>query len=92
GLLGAGDGVNKGFEDIIELAESCRFADCSHTEESDCAILSAIAEGELSEERYANYLKLRKESEFHEMSYIEKRKKDRAFGRFIKTAKKSMKK
>ncbi|NHQ60766.1 ribosome small subunit-dependent GTPase A [Chlorobium sp. BLA1] len=92
GLLGAGDGVNKGFEDIIELAESCRFADCSHTEESDCAILSAIAEGELSEERYANYLKLRKESEFHEMSYLEKRKKDRAFGRFIKSAKKSMKK
>lgn len=92
GLLGAGDGVKKGFEDIIELAESCRFADCSHTEESDCAILSAIAEGKLSEERYANYLKLRKESEFHEMSYLEKRKKDKAFGRFIKSAKKSMKK
>jgi ribosome biogenesis GTPase len=91
GLLGAGDGVNKGFEDIIELAGACRYTDCSHTQESGCAILAAIAEGELSEERYAGYLKLRKESEHYEMSYLEKRKKDKAFGRFIKSAKKSMK-
>jgi ribosome biogenesis GTPase / thiamine phosphate phosphatase len=91
GLLGAGEGVNKGFEDVIELTRNCRFADCSHTQESGCAVLSAIENGELGEERYANYLKLRKESEYHEMSYLEKRKKDRAFGRFIKTAKKNMK-
>jgi len=46
----------------------------------------------LSEERYSSYLKLRKESEHYEMSYLEKRKKDRAFGRFMKAAKKNMKK
>lgn len=91
GLLGAGEGVNKGFEDIIELAGACRYADCSHTQESGCAVLAAIADGELSEERYAGYLKLRKESEHYEMSYLEKRKKDKAFGRFIKTAKKNLK-
>jgi len=28
GILGAGDGVNKGFEDIIELSMACRYADC----------------------------------------------------------------
>jgi len=44
----------------------------------------------VSEERYASYVKLRKESEHYEMSYLEKRKKDRAFGRFIKTAKKNI--
>ncbi len=92
GLLGASDGVNKGFEDIIELSLVCRYADCSHTQESDCAVLTAITNGELSEERYASYLKLRKESEHYEMSYLDKRKKDRAFGRFMKTAKKNMKK
>jgi ribosome biogenesis GTPase len=92
GLLGASDGVNKGFEDIIELSMACCYADCSHTQESDCAVLTAITNGELSEERYSVYLKLRKESEHYEMSYFEKRKKDRAFGRFVKTAKKNMKK
>jgi ribosome biogenesis GTPase len=92
GILGAGDGINKGFEDIIELSRACRYADCSHTQESDCAVLTAITNCELSEERYLSYLKLRKESEHYEMSYLDKRKKDRAFGRFVKTAKKSMKK
>lgn len=92
GILGAGDGINKGFEDIIELSMACRYADCSHTQESGCAVLSAIANGELSKERYLSYLKLRKESEHYEMSYLEKRKKDRAFGRFVKTVKKNMKK
>ena len=91
GLLGVSDGVNQGFEDIIELSLACRYADCSHTRESDCAVLTAIANGELSEGRYSNYLKLRKESEHYEMSYLDKRKKDRAFGRFIKTAKKNLK-
>jgi len=92
GLLGVSDGVNKGFEDIVELSMACRYADCSHTQESDCAILTAIACGELSQERYSSYLKLRKESEHYEMSYLDKRKKDKAFGRFIKTVKKNMKK
>jgi len=91
GLLGAGEGLAKGFEDIFELSMACRYADCSHTQESGCAVLTAITQGELSEERYSSYLKLRKESEHYEMSYLDKRKKDKAFGRFMKTAKKNMK-
>ena len=91
GLLGASEGISKGFEDIVELSMACRFADCSHTRESGCAVLAAIAKGELSRERYEGYLKLSKESEFHELTYLGKRKKDRAFGRFIKTARKDMK-
>jgi ribosome biogenesis GTPase len=91
GLLGVSDGVNKGFEDIMELSLSCRFADCAHTQESGCAVLAAVASGGLSKERYSSYIKLSKESEHYEMSYLEKRKKDKAFGRFMKTAKKDMK-
>jgi ribosome biogenesis GTPase len=91
GLLGASEGVNQGFEDIIELSKACRYADCSHTRESGCAVLAAITDGLLSEERYSSYLKLKKESEHYEMSYLDKRKKDKAFGRFMKTAKKNMK-
>ena len=92
GLLGAGEGVDKGFEDIIALSLDCRYADCSHTQESGCAVLAAIENGGLSEARYADYLKLKKESEHHEMSYLDKRKKDKAFGRFIKTVKKNIRK
>ena len=92
GLIGIGDGVAQGFEDILELSTNCRYADCSHTREPGCAVMAAIERGELSEERYSSFMKLKKESEFHEMSYVDKRKKDRAFGRFIKSTIKQMKK
>ena len=88
GLLGATEGLDKGFEEIVRLAANCRFADCSHTRESGCAVLAAVAAEKLDRERYASYLKLRRESEYHEMSYLDKRKKDRAFGRMVKKVKK----
>jgi ribosome biogenesis GTPase / thiamine phosphate phosphatase len=91
GLLGASAGVNQEFGDVAELSSKCRYADCGHTREPGCAVLAAVTGGELSAERYASYLKLRKESEFHELSYVDKRKKDRAFGRLIKAALKQMK-
>ena len=91
GLVGTSEGVNMGFEDLVALSADCRYADCSHAHEPGCAVRTAIENGELSEERYSSYLKLKKESEYYEMSYLEKRKKDRAFGRFIKSAKKRMK-
>jgi ribosome biogenesis GTPase len=91
GLLGASDGINQGFEDVFELSVHCRYADCGHTQEPGCAVLAAVGGGELSEDRYASFMKLKKESEYHGMSYVEKRKRDRAFGRFIKSAKKQMK-
>jgi ribosome biogenesis GTPase len=91
GLLGVSDGVNQGFEDIVGLSGNCRYANCSHTQELDCAVLAAVSNGKLSKDRYSSYMKLKKESEYHEMSYVDKRKKDRAFGRFIKSAMKQMK-
>ena len=91
GLVGATDGVDQSFDDIRDLAADCRYANCSHTQEPDCAVLKAVARGDLSDERYRSYLKLKKESDYHAMSYVDKRKKDRAFGRFIKSAMKRMK-
>ncbi len=91
GILGADDGFNSGFEEISELAANCRYANCSHEHEPGCAVRAAVETGELDEERYANYIKLKKESEYHGMSYLDKRKKDKAFGRFIKSVKKHMK-
>jgi len=91
GIIGASDGVNMGFEEFVVLAANCRYANCNHEHESGCAIRAAVESGELSEDRYSSYIKLKKESEYYEMSYLDKRKKDKAFGRFIKSAKKQMK-
>ena len=91
GIAGAGDGVDTGFEDVVALSAQCRYANCSHEHEPGCAVRAAVEKGELDKDRYSNYIKLKKESEHYEMSYLDKRKKDKAFGRFIKSAKKRMK-
>jgi len=91
GIIAAGNGVNMGFEEFGVLSAGCRYANCSHEQEPGCAIRAAVESGELSEDRYYSYIKLKKESEYYEMSYLDKRKKDKAFGRFIKSAKKQMK-
>lgn len=92
GMLGVNASIDDSFSDIHELSGECRFNDCTHTTEVGCAILTAVKTGELDQERYQSYMKLIKESEFHQMSYVERRKKDKQFGRMIKTAKKQMRK
>lgn len=92
GVLGAGEGVEIRFEEFVELSAQCRYANCSHKHEPGCAVRDAIEKGELDEDRYTNYLKLKKESEFREMSALDKRKKDKSFGRYLKSAKKKLKK
>ncbi len=91
GMIGVGEEIDTGFEDVAALSEQCRYADCSHEHEPGCAVRAAVESGQLDEDRYANYLKLKKESEYHEMSYRDKRRKDKAFGRFIKSTKKRKK-
>jgi ribosome biogenesis GTPase len=91
GILGAEEGIESSFPDIMALASDCRFGDCRHSGEPGCAVREAVESGDISPEHFENYLKLRQESAFYQMSYAEKRKKDRDFGRFIKSAKKSFK-
>ena len=83
GMLGVSEGLDDAFADIGQLAKNCRFADCSHSSEPGCAVRAAIERHELGEARLQDYLKLRKESAFHDLSYAERRKKDREFGRFV---------
>jgi ribosome biogenesis GTPase len=91
GVLGGEGGMESSHSDITALSSSCRYRDCSHTDEPGCAVLEAVQSGEVSRKHFENYMKLREESEFHQMSYAEKRKKDRAFGKYIKSAKKDLK-
>jgi len=90
GVFGAEDGIDASYSDILALASQCRFRDCTHSNEPGCAVLNALERGEIDAEHYDHFIKLRRESEHHLLSYAEKRKKDREFGRFIKSAKKEL--
>ena len=53
--------LDSAFADIAELAAQCRFNDCAHSSEPDCAVTEALANGELDADRWQNYLKLQRE-------------------------------
>ncbi len=77
-----GGNLEKSFEDICELALSCRYRDCTHTTEPGCAVRKAIEEKELSEERFQNYLKLQREVAYEGLNsrQLENEKINRMFG------------
>ena len=60
-LGGFEEGLERTYEDILELAGHCKFSDCSHQGEPGCAVSTARLEGSLSEDRWNWYLKLQKE-------------------------------
>lgn len=91
GILGADSGIDGSFSDITSLAAACRYRNCTHTNEPGCAVIKSLEAGEIGAEHYDNYFKLSEESAFSQMSYAEKRKKDRDFGKHIKSAKKDLK-
>jgi len=46
------------FRDLRPYVNLCRFPDCTHTHESDCAVKDAVADGQLDERRYESYCHL----------------------------------
>jgi ribosome biogenesis GTPase len=84
-------GMDGTFAEIMKLSEQCRFNDCMHVSEKGCAVLKAVKSGQVPEERYQNYLKMKKESDYNEMSYLERRQKDKQFGKLVKTVMKHKK-
>lgn len=92
GIADLTDGLELTFELIMRLSQNCKFKDCTHTSESDCAVLRAVNAGEIEIGYYENYLKMEKEKAFFESTIAERRKKDRLFGKILKNYKKDMKK
>ncbi|MFH2069216.1 MAG: ribosome small subunit-dependent GTPase A [Candidatus Omnitrophota bacterium] len=92
GIAGASAGIEDTFDEITFLARKCKYLDCTHIHESGCAVLKAIKTKKLDENRYFNYVKLKKETEYYEMTEFEKRRKDRKFGKFIKKSLERLKK
>jgi len=55
------EGMQEAFDDIEELAQQCRFRDCRHEAEPECAVQAALETGALDPRRFQNYQKLQKE-------------------------------
>ncbi|MDO8916293.1 MAG: ribosome small subunit-dependent GTPase A [Coriobacteriia bacterium] len=64
GLTGSAEGIVSAFPEIDEASLSCRFRDCTHTDEPGCAVLEALESGTLTPERLASYHKLIAEAQF----------------------------
>jgi ribosome biogenesis GTPase len=90
GLLGAEGGIEASYSDILTLAAQCHFRDCTHSNEPGCAVQAALENDRISADHYENFNNLRRESEHYQRSYAEKRRKDKDFGRFIKSVKKDL--
>ena len=63
-LWDVGDAVGETFDDIEALARSCRFDDCRHRGEPQCAVRTAVEDGRLAGERLESYHKLQDEIAF----------------------------
>lgn len=84
-------GIEETFSEITELSKRCRFNDCSHFNEKGCAVIAAVEKRQLPEKRYQNYIKIKKEVMFNDMSYLERKQKDKQFGKLVKRVMKQKK-
>lgn len=80
--------IDDGFSEIGELADGCQFADCGHASEPGCAVLAAIADGVLSEERVKAWDQLRREAASSELraNPAARHRADRKLARIISEA------
>ncbi len=78
------EGIENTFNQIVEMAQKCRFHNCTHTIEMGCAVKLAIEKGEIDFRVYENYQKLERERIRLETTYEQKRKNDKKFGKNCK--------
>jgi ribosome biogenesis GTPase len=88
GIADSNEGIETTFDTIIQLAKNCRFADCTHSTETGCAVIEAVEKGELDAAVWDNYLRMEREKEHFESTVAEKRQKDKDFGKMVKNFKK----
>jgi ribosome biogenesis GTPase / thiamine phosphate phosphatase len=85
GVIDDEGGINTTFEEIVSLGLKCRFPDCTHTNETGCAILEALENEIISSESLDNYRKMVREQQHFVSTIAEKRKKDREFGKMARS-------
>jgi ribosome biogenesis GTPase / thiamine phosphate phosphatase len=89
GLTGSEEGIAAAFPEIELAAQGCRFRDCAHGDEPDCAVRAAVESGALPAERLASYHKLVREAHLAAAKTdarlrSEEKRKSRIFGRVVK--------
>lgn len=92
GIADTSNGFEITFDILFQISKNCKFKDCTHTFETGCAVIDAVERGEINKESYDNYQKIEKEKAHYESTVVEKRKKDKAFGKMVKNYKKDMNK
>lgn len=92
GMTDMSEGLSLTFDRIAELAASCKFKDCTHIHEVDCAVRLAVDNGEIDQAMYDNYLKLIREQAHYSATVAEKRKRDKQLGKLYKTIQQRKKK
>jgi ribosome biogenesis GTPase len=80
------------FPAIEELAGKCRFSDCTHMNESGCAVLEALSSGSLEPSIYRSYVKLVKEQRRFSVNIEDKKRMNKQFGKMTREAKNYRKK
>ncbi len=91
GIADTSGGLETTFETILRYARNCRFQDCTHMHEKGCAILAAVENGEIDKDSYFNFQKMEKEKMHFESDLLERKKKDKDFGKMVKQVKKQRK-
>ncbi len=92
GIVDSAFGLETTFDRIISLSKNCKFKDCTHTSEIGCLVHEAVKTGVIDKNSYENYLKLEREKAHFESTIVEKRDKDKAFGKMLKNYKKDINK
>lgn len=82
----ASDGIDTLFDDITELAETCRFSDCAHTGEPGCAVQAAVDAGDLDPARRERWDKLKTEDTRNTKTLAHVRAMNKSQGKGIRKA------
>lgn len=90
GIVDKTDGLEITFDAIIKISRECKYKDCTHIHEKECAVVNAVKNGIIDKTSYLNFLKLEKEKAHFESTVAEKRKKDKEFGKMVKNYQKDM--
>lgn len=91
GIADTTSGLEITFDAIMKYAQDCRYANCTHQHEAGCAVLEAVEKGEFDQDAYENFQKMEKEKIHFESDALERKKKDRDFGKMVKNFKKQRK-
>lgn len=88
------EGLLDTFLEIDEMGKRCRFSDCRHQDEPDCAVKEAVEEGTIPRKRYENFLKMQGELEYLDSkqdhkAMLERKAKDKRLAKLIKKIKNS---